>query len=123
MFHTSVSVARPLDSGGILPLPTRMMLNSSQSCLPARDLGSVQSSRVSSMPVARSVLPFPLSPWHMEQSIRYRVLALACDSAVGLTGFLTGAAGGGASVSGGVRAGAGAGAGVVPGGGAGVVGC
>ena len=39
------------------------------SSLPARALGSVQSSRVSSMLVARSVLPFPLSPWHMEQSI------------------------------------------------------
>src|SRR5579863_2551722 len=32
-------------------------------------------------------------------------LALACDSAVGLTGFLTGAAGGVAAVGGGVRAG------------------
>src|SRR5208282_6626434 len=94
-FQTSVSVARPDDSGGILPLPTRIMLNSSQSSLPARVLGSVQSSRVSSMLVAISVLPFPLSPWHMEQSIRYRVLALACDSAVGLTGFLTAAAGAG----------------------------
>src|ERR1035437_2496078 len=93
-FHTSSSLARPSASGGTLSLPLRMMVNRFSSAIAFSVFGLVQSASFSPMPLARSVLPFPLSPWHIAQSIEYSFLAFACDSTVGFTGFFEGAAAG-----------------------------
>src|SRR5580698_3283576 len=79
-----------------------MMSKRSPSDFAESTVGSVQSFSVRLMSLARSVLPLPVAPWHISQSNPYIFLALACESAVAFTGFLTvddgaaGAAGAGA---------------------------